>query len=137
MVIAPFTAPFMIVPIIPNLPFFYCVYRSWSHYRAYRASQYLNALIKHGHVVSAPSLELDAIYKQFGTKSITAEAAPPSSEDAKAQSSSQPATEDVEMLLTREAVPAIVSTFSLEETAASDMYRAIEQARVRTSKSSS
>ncbi|KAE9393883.1 hypothetical protein BT96DRAFT_828553 [Gymnopus androsaceus JB14] len=134
MVIAPFTAPFMIVPIIPNLPFFYCVYRSWSHYRAYRASQYLNALIKHGHVVSAPSLELDAIYKQFGTKSITAEAAPPSSEDAKAQSSSQPATEDVEMLLTREAVPAIVSTFSLEETAASDMYRAIEQARVRTSK---
>lgn len=94
---------------------------------AYRASQYLNALIKHGHIVSAPSLELDAIYKQFGPKSVTA---PSSPEDVKTHSSAM--EDDAEMLLTREAVPAIVSTLSLESSVASDIYRAIEQARVRT-----
>lgn len=93
---------------------------------AYRASQYLKALIKHGHIVSAPSLELDAIYKRFGPESVTT---PLSPEDVKAHSSD---TEDAEMLLTRDAVPAIVSTLSLEKSVASDIYRAIEQARVRT-----
>ncbi|KZV97369.1 hypothetical protein EXIGLDRAFT_379144 [Exidia glandulosa HHB12029] len=31
--ISPLTAPFMIVPIIPNLPFFFCVWRAWSHWQ--------------------------------------------------------------------------------------------------------
>ena len=34
-------------------------------------------------------------------------------------------------LLTREAVPAIVSLFGLESIAAADLLRAVEQARVR------
>ncbi|KAJ4482306.1 mitochondrial K+-H+ exchange-related-domain-containing protein [Lentinula aciculospora] len=128
MIIAPFTAPFMIIPIIPNLPFFFCVWRSWSHYRAYRASQYLAALIKHGHVVSAPSLELDTIYKRYGPKSLIALPRNPSS----SPSPSHATAENIELLLTREAVPPIVSTFSLEESSTSNIYRAIEQARVRT-----
>lgn len=32
-VIMPFTAPFMLVPVIPNLPFFYVLYRAWSHWK--------------------------------------------------------------------------------------------------------
>jgi hypothetical protein len=32
-VIMPFTAPFMLVPVIPNLPFFYVLYRAWSHWQ--------------------------------------------------------------------------------------------------------
>ncbi|KAJ3792322.1 mitochondrial K+-H+ exchange-related-domain-containing protein [Lentinula aff. detonsa] len=130
MIIAPFTAPFMIIPIIPNLPFFFCVWRSWSHYRAYRASQYLAALIEHGHVTSAPSPGLDAIYEKYAPKPapLTSSSQNPTS----SHNSSQSTIEDVEMLLTRDAVPAIISTFSLEESAASDMYRAIEQAQVRT-----
>jgi hypothetical protein len=31
--IAPFTAPFMLVPVVPNIPFFYMVFRGWSHWR--------------------------------------------------------------------------------------------------------
>lgn len=31
--IAPLTAPFMLVPIVPNIPFFYMVFRGWSHWR--------------------------------------------------------------------------------------------------------
>ncbi|KAJ3878663.1 mitochondrial K+-H+ exchange-related-domain-containing protein [Lentinula edodes] len=135
MIIAPFTAPFMIIPIIPNLPFFFCVWRSWSHYRAYRASQYLAALIKHGHVISAPSLELDALYKKYTPKSLTSTStrpAPSSHQPSSSHASSHSETENIELLLTRDAVPDIVSTFSLEESSASDMYRAIEQARIRT-----
>jgi hypothetical protein len=32
-IIMPFTAPFMLVPVIPNLPFFYVLYRAWSHWK--------------------------------------------------------------------------------------------------------
>jgi hypothetical protein len=32
-VIMPFTAPFMLIPVIPNLPFFYVLYRAWSHWK--------------------------------------------------------------------------------------------------------
>lgn len=92
-------------------------------------------------MVCAPSPELDAIYKQFGTKLITASRSETEllprrtlSEDSKADNSSVTA-DGVEMLLTREAIPAIISTFSLEETASTDMYRAFEQARVRTKSS--
>ncbi|KAF8827797.1 hypothetical protein HHX47_DHR4000418 [Lentinula edodes] len=102
---------------------------------AYRASQYLAALIKHGHVVSAPSLELDALYKKYTPKSLTSTStrpAPLSHQPSSPHASSHSETENIELLLTRDAVPDIVSTFSLEESSASDMYRAIEQARIRT-----
>lgn len=33
--IAPLTAPFAILPIIPNLPFFFCVWRAWSHWKGW------------------------------------------------------------------------------------------------------
>ncbi|KAJ3831274.1 hypothetical protein F5878DRAFT_549750, partial [Lentinula raphanica] len=120
--------------IIPNIPFFFCVWRSWSHYRAYRASQYLSALIRHGHVTSTPSLELDAIYKAYGSKSLTVSSAKSTTSPQDPRSphvSTQSTTDHVELLLTRKAVLASVSTFSLEESSASDMYRAIEQAHVR------
>lgn len=92
-------------------------------------------------MVCAPSPELDAIYKQFGSELVTS--SPSETEllprktlsgDSKFDSSSVRA-DGVEMLLTREAIPTIVSTFSLEETASVDMYRAFEQARVRTKSS--
>ncbi|KAI0916748.1 hypothetical protein AcW1_007886 [Taiwanofungus camphoratus] len=31
--VSPLTAPFMLIPVIPNFPFFFCIWRSWSHYR--------------------------------------------------------------------------------------------------------
>ncbi|KAH7914286.1 mitochondrial K+-H+ exchange-related-domain-containing protein [Hygrophoropsis aurantiaca] len=84
--IAPLTAPFMIIPVVPNLPFFFCAWRAWSHYRdrvnvfglspyypymelmivvqiAYRSSQYLTSLLDHELVVPTPSEELDELYK--------------------------------------------------------------------------
>ncbi|KIJ54413.1 hypothetical protein M422DRAFT_154133, partial [Sphaerobolus stellatus SS14] len=45
LLISPLTAPFALIPIIPNLPFFYCAWRAWSHYQAWKASEYMQGLI--------------------------------------------------------------------------------------------
>ncbi|TFK87720.1 hypothetical protein K466DRAFT_586117 [Polyporus arcularius HHB13444] len=130
LIISPFTAPFMIVPVIPNLPFFFCVWRSWSHYRAYKATQYLEGYLQHGAIVPEASLQLDVIYAKYAP-------APPSSpsSEEKSSPSSEEATSapSASLLLTKEAVPELEKTLGLPEdsTFAADMYRALEQARLR------
>ncbi|THV03051.1 hypothetical protein K435DRAFT_775210 [Dendrothele bispora CBS 962.96] len=161
MVAAPFTAPFMIVPIIPNLPFFFCVWRSWSHYRAYRASEYLTALIRHGHIVPEPSQLLDTIYRDLApnsdsntssssSSSASSISSNPASSSSTPNSNSESEKEPLlnkdnqssknatstppphpHLLLTRDAVPAVVSAFDLKQSASADIYRALEQAKNR------
>ncbi|GAW20049.1 hypothetical protein ANO14919_095430 [Xylariales sp. No.14919] len=58
----PITAPFALVPIIPNLPFFYLVYRAWSHYRALAGGKHLQWLISNNFFTVSPSPTLDTIY---------------------------------------------------------------------------
>ena len=103
----PLTAPFMLIPVIPNLPFFFCVWRSWSHYRAYRASQYLSTLVENKVISPEPNDNLNAVYST---------------------------TPDTQLLLSRESVPALVSSFDLSKSATKDIYRAIEQANTRFEK---
>lgn len=66
MIIAPLTAPFMIIrachfsslqsfiliflAVIPNLPFFFCVWRSWSHYKGTEAWILVNSYMPEQHV---------------------------------------------------------------------------------------
>ncbi|KAG2151325.1 mitochondrial K+-H+ exchange-related-domain-containing protein [Suillus clintonianus] len=159
MAIAPLTAPFILVPVIPNLPFFFCAWRSWSHYRAYRTSQYLSSLLEHGFIAPEPSPALDQLYASYAPSLANSEimrspAAPPPrsaaslpvannsnayncrpSNDATA-SSSQPDVSNVHktsrrLLLTRDAIPHILQLFGLPQSSAADMYRAVEQVRGR------
>ncbi|KAI1176775.1 mitochondrial K+-H+ exchange-related-domain-containing protein [Nemania sp. FL0916] len=60
----PLSAPFALVPIIPNLPFFYLVYRAWSHYRALAGGKHLRWLLDNKFFTLWPSEALDAIYSQ-------------------------------------------------------------------------
>ncbi|KXN81795.1 hypothetical protein AN958_03721 [Leucoagaricus sp. SymC.cos] len=122
MFIAPFTAPFMIIPVIPNVPFFFCVWRSWSHYKAYRATQYLQNLLVNDVIVPERSDALDA---------IICECSAPVPSGKESQDISPSKVQDHEFLLTREAVPAIISLFELKQSVHTDLYRAIEQARLR------
>ncbi|KIJ62596.1 hypothetical protein HYDPIDRAFT_114247 [Hydnomerulius pinastri MD-312] len=158
-IIAPFTAPFMLIPVIPNLPFFFCVWRSWSHYRAYRSSQYLSSLLDHGLIVPDPSPELDKLYTSFTPSPHVSQNLPlsttPSSSSSEERSKSEnttsasnkqsqsaftsgpsPSSGDSvrppqRLLLTRKAIPNILELFHLPESAAADMYRAVEQVRGR------
>lgn len=85
---------------------------------AYRSSQYLQSLVDQHAIVPEPSQELDEIYAQY----------------TPASSSPEPSTSTTqhELLLTRDAVPAIVERFELDPSADTDLYRALEQVRLRT-----
>ncbi|KAL2691745.1 hypothetical protein Neosp_002134 [[Neocosmospora] mangrovei] len=58
----PITIPFALVPVIPNLPFFYLVYRAWSHYRAIAGGKHVQWLIENELLYSVPSKTLDDLY---------------------------------------------------------------------------
>ncbi|KAH8072260.1 mitochondrial K+-H+ exchange-related-domain-containing protein, partial [Cristinia sonorae] len=127
MILAPFTAPFMIIPVIPNLPFFFCVWRSWSHYRAYKASAYLEELIARGAISPEKNAELDKVYTDHASSSNTtassipsqlsskpadldtdASSTPTSSPPSSANSAHEGTTaKEPLLLLTREAVPVL------------------------------
>ncbi|KAI6785426.1 uncharacterized protein J7T54_007068 [Emericellopsis cladophorae] len=65
----PLTIPIGILPVIPNLPFFYLVYRAWSHWRAILGGKHVKWLIDKQLLQTAPSSALDTLYsdqvKQF------------------------------------------------------------------------
>ncbi|KAF8059305.1 mitochondrial K+-H+ exchange-related-domain-containing protein [Lyophyllum atratum] len=118
--------------IIPNLPFFFCAWRSWSHYKAYRASQYLQGLLDSGVIVPEASEALDGVYKEFSPNHHLITSAE-SLENDKNEATSKPESKPLqhEVLLTRDAVPAILNIFGLGSSAGADLLRAVEQARVR------
>ena len=62
----PVTFPFALIPIIPNFPLFYVLWRAWSHYKAWRGATYLESLLKLGIIVEKPSPELDEVYRSNG-----------------------------------------------------------------------
>jgi hypothetical protein len=58
----PIAAPFALVPVIPNLPFFYLAYRAFSHWRALEGAKHLSFLAKNGLFQPVESAALDAVY---------------------------------------------------------------------------
>ncbi|OCH88456.1 hypothetical protein OBBRIDRAFT_795226 [Obba rivulosa] len=132
--ISPFTAPFMLVPIIPNLPFFFCAWRSWSHYRAYKASSYLERFVEQGAIVPEPSAELDKIYAEYAPRP------PPSPSPSAPKPDGPPLSPNTahtstpaHLLLSRHAIPALTRALQLppDTSFAADVLRALEQARIR------
>ncbi|KAE8167193.1 mitochondrial K+-H+ exchange-related-domain-containing protein [Aspergillus tamarii] len=59
LIASPFTAPIGLIPLIPNIPFFYLVYRGWSHWRALNGSKHLEFLVEKDllNPISHPALE--------------------------------------------------------------------------------
>lgn len=47
---------------IPNLPFFYLVYRAWSHWRARSGGEHIQFLLKHNLLTYTPSPIVDNVY---------------------------------------------------------------------------
>ncbi|KAI2469893.1 mitochondrial K+-H+ exchange-related-domain-containing protein [Annulohypoxylon bovei var. microspora] len=58
----PISAPFALVPIIPNLPFFYLMYRAWSHWRALAGGKHIQFLCDNDLLFLSPSPILNSIY---------------------------------------------------------------------------
>ncbi|PPQ77065.1 hypothetical protein CVT25_014878 [Psilocybe cyanescens] len=141
MVVIPFTAPLKLIPIIPNLPFFFSAWRAWSHYKAYKSSQYLKSLLDQDLIVPEASKELDEVYMRPQISSVSTTMSSSSSTN---NSWSQPPPESPpnqqsysrhNLLLNHDDVPRIVSLFHLKanSNAAADLNRAIDQTRSRVS----
>ncbi|XWW95423.1 hypothetical protein V2A60_003381 [Cordyceps javanica] len=60
----PITLPFALVPVIPNLPFFYLVYRAFSNWRAIAGGKHIQWLVENKLLVPSPSRALDLVYAQ-------------------------------------------------------------------------
>ncbi|KAK7956084.1 uncharacterized protein PG986_005306 [Apiospora aurea] len=92
----PITIPFALVPVIPNLPFFYLVYRAWSHWRALAGGKHLEFLLSNNLLALTPSPILNKIYPAI---------LPRSSEDAeksaRQSTSERPGPEKEVMLLSQ------------------------------------
>lgn len=58
----PVTIPFGLIPIVPNLPFFYLLFRTYSHWKALRGSQHLVHLLEKQLINPSPSATLDSVY---------------------------------------------------------------------------
>lgn len=71
-----------------------------------------------------PSEALDEVYKEYQPPTEPSSTSSPTPAKTEAQHS---------LLLTRDAVPAILSRFELKASAGADLYRAVEQARARVS----
>lgn len=70
----PIVAPFALVPVVPNIPFFYLVYRAFSHWRALAGGKHLQHLVEHKLIDDTPSAEMDAVYQ---TAALAAESGKP------------------------------------------------------------
>jgi hypothetical protein len=150
---SPLTWPFAIIPIIPNFPLFYVLWRAWSHYKAWRGATYLESLIKLGMIVEKPSSGLDALYQK---RQITAGGEKPSNGASTLSSSSSSSSSDSDvavlasdqqpadptkvelppygrLLLTKDDVAVLEDEFSLRHGEITDIERAIEQADHRAS----
>jgi hypothetical protein len=94
-------------------------------FTAYKASDYLTNLINHGTIRPEPNALLDKLYSEYQPKAL-----PPPTPDSTA-TPNPPQTDVPRVLLTREAIPFIKSTFELGSQEEADMYRAFEQAGKR------
>ncbi|GAA6015125.1 hypothetical protein JCM10207_003610 [Rhodosporidiobolus poonsookiae] len=113
LILSPLTWPFAIIPVVPNFPLFYVLWRAWSHFRAYKASSYLLSLLSppfaSSHLKLLPSPALDAVYA-----------------DAAKTGAGRS-----EVLLGQEQVKEIVKRFGLQEEERKELERAVWQSEQR------
>jgi len=60
----PFTIPFGLIPVLPNIPFFYLAFRCWSHWRALKGSDHLDFIIDHRIFKPISTPQIESIYRK-------------------------------------------------------------------------
>lgn len=89
------------VSVIPNLPFFYLLYRAWSHWRALAGGKHLKFLLANKLVEPTPSPLLASIYPPTAHSLPTAmnpEPAVPKEEAAPKEETAPPPGQELMML---------------------------------------
>ncbi|KAJ7021608.1 mitochondrial K+-H+ exchange-related-domain-containing protein [Mycena alexandri] len=128
LLIAPLTAPFMIIPVIPNLPFFFCAWRAWSHYQALRGARHVDALLQSGKIVPVPEAALDAVY---ATAKVDVPLDSDSPNDKADAGSEGDANQKPRLIVTRDSLGHAMRALDMKDDDAKDVLRAYEQAMNR------
>ncbi|KAK9365856.1 mitochondrial K+-H+ exchange-related-domain-containing protein [Lipomyces kononenkoae] len=58
----PLTLPIAVLPLIPNLPGFYLLYRAWSHWKAWEGAKLLKRIVDENKFVMEPSHAIEGVY---------------------------------------------------------------------------
>lgn len=107
----------LILSSIPNLPFFYLVFRAWSHWRALAGSKHLEFLLNEKLLTPQPSRILEQIYSrgrpQFGEK--TGPKVVQSSSEPSVLNAQHIASEEEEMVLRKEDAKEISEALKVPE----------------------
>ncbi|KAI4145404.1 MAG: hypothetical protein L6R39_003808 [Caloplaca ligustica] len=126
----PISAPIALVPVIPNLPFFYLVFRAWSHWRARSGSRHVDFLLDNRLLTLTASPKLDMAYTAGGLdvsmKELDQEAEKVLREASKSSSGTKTDVEAERMLLTSSSgrlIADMVEVPELEE----QIHRAVKQ----------
>ncbi|KAK5116556.1 hypothetical protein LTR85_009181 [Meristemomyces frigidus] len=129
----PITFPFTFVPVIPNIPFFYLVFRAYSHYRALYGGRLLEHIMKKNLVQVTDSKQVDQMYAAgllHPTRDGSRCAATPSSDEieqvARKIEDQTTVGKDESMLLQRWNGKLIAEAFHLPEMEV-EIERAVEQ----------
>ncbi len=89
---------------MPNLPFFYLVYRAWSHWRALAGGKHIQFLLQNRLLNLTPSPLLDAVYAQRANQPLAPPAEPnirPIEDQTDAKPSGPPNPTEDAMLLSQ------------------------------------
>ncbi|KAJ7095699.1 mitochondrial K+-H+ exchange-related-domain-containing protein [Mycena belliarum] len=123
LLLAPLTAPFMLIPIIPNLPFFFCAWRAWSHYQALRGARRVDALLQAGKIAPEADAALDAVYPPIISEPAPAGGPDPDPDmDMDAGARARQA-----LIVTRDSLGNAMRALEMKEDEAKDVLRAYEQ----------
>lgn len=137
----PVTAPIGLAPIIPNVPFYFCAWRAWSHWKAWGGATYLNQLLTQDFVEPTIDSTLDSIYETSSSVITTLSNLSVTDSKTDNTTSEKPSPIDTsipeveaQMLLRSTDVPAIASSFNLSSATSAELLRALEQSRMRLKK---
>ncbi|PWN19715.1 hypothetical protein BCV69DRAFT_271634 [Microstroma glucosiphilum] len=130
----PFTIPFMLIPVVPNLPFFYLVWRAWSHWRAFQSSQYLSTLLTQNRLLPKADTSLDPIFGKYNFEPILdAPSTNPSSSSSSGASSPNLTTSggvkkiEPVLLLSPRQIEMLKTELKLDQQSVNELVRARQQ----------
>jgi len=136
---APLTLPFALIPVLPNIPGFYLLFRAFSHYRALYGAKHLELLISKNFLKETPSKLLDQVYTSTLLPSTKAHGKlnPESLKDEDINDAATRKTKESAsevMLLDMSSGSAIAAAFGVKEMAI-EIERAVEQVNKSLEKS--
>lgn len=114
----PVTAPLMIVPVIPNIPMYYFMWRAWSHWRALSSARYLQGLLQHDSIVPSTDPAMAEIFARNQNDMP---------QELRSLPQAGAIADKFDFVLCTEQLKQIVKLYGLNEQAANDLGRAQQQ----------